>query len=172
MAGRRPKVIVEQDVYHETKEHKEAREKSTPIYQSQEFIPPATLTAKELEVWNYIADIFRQTRNCMVTDADLHIMYMYCRDKVMMDEAMERYRKNPTYWIQVYNGEEKDGTPKYLLKVNPDYAIVKDKTTSCLKLFDQLGLTPLARARAGVKGANAQMEKKLFEKIMVRSDDE
>lgn len=171
MAGRPPK-LQNQKTGAYTKENKKAQLDSLPVYKTQEFIPPLELTKKELEVWEYISDIFRQTRNCMVTDADLHMMYMYCRDKVMMDEATQRYRKNATYWMPVQHGFEKNGEPKYLLKVNPDYCIMKDKTQSCLKLIDQLGLSPLARARAGVKGANAQMEKKMFEKIMGREDEE
>ena len=50
MAGRKPKVNIEQDIYHETKAHKENREKSTPIYQSQEFIAPDYLEAHTI-VW-------------------------------------------------------------------------------------------------------------------------
>lgn len=171
MAGRKPKINIEQDIYHETKAHKENREKSTPIYQSQEFIAPKTLTKKEKDVWDYIVGIFRETKNCMVSDADIHLMQMYCRDKVMLDEATKRYQENPTYWVNIENGFDKDGNQKYSLKVNPDYLIIKDKTSSCLKLFDQLGLSPLARARVGVKGANAKEDEDMFKKLMSRSDD-
>lgn len=171
MAGRRPKVMVDQEVYHETKEHKEAREDSTPVYESQNFIAPETLTKKEKEVWDYIVNIFRQTKNCMVSDADIHLMQMYCRDKVMLDEATKRYQKNPTYWVNIENGYDKEGNQKYTLKANPDYVIIKDKTASCLKLFDQLGLSPLARARVGVKGANAKKDEDVFNSLLQRTDD-
>jgi len=171
MAGRRPKVIIEQETYHETKEHKEAREDSTPVYESQNFIAPETLTKKEKEVWDYIVNIFRQTKNCMVSDADIHLMQMYCRDKVMLDEATKRYQKNPTYWVNIENGYDKEGNQKYTLKANPDYVIIKDKTASCLKLFDQLGLSPLARARVGVKGANAKKDEDIIGSLINRPKD-
>lgn len=171
MAGRRPKVIIEQETYHETKEHKEAREDSTPVYESQNFIAPETLTKKEKEVWDYIVNIFRQTKNCMVSDADIHLMQMYCRDKVMLDEATKRYQKNSTYWVNIENGYDKEGNQKYTLKANPDYVIIKDKTASCLKLFDQLGLSPLARARVGVKGANAKKDEDIIGSLINRPKD-
>lgn len=171
MAGRRPKVIIEQETYHETKEHKEARESFTPIYESQNFIAPETLTKKEKEVWDYIVNIFRETKNCMVSDADIHLMQMYCRDKVMLDEATKRYQANPTYWVNIENGFDKKGNQKYTLKANPDYVIIKDKTASCLKLFDQLGLSPLARARVGVKGANAKKDEDIIGSLINRPRD-
>jgi hypothetical protein len=39
-----------------------------------------------------------------------------------------------------------------------------------LKYIDQLGLSPLARARAGVKGANAKKDENPFEELMNRTD--
>ena len=41
-----------------------------------------------------------------------------------------------------------------------------------MKISDQLGLSPLGRARAGVKGANAKIEEDIFASILNRSDDE
>ena len=171
MAGRRPKVIVEQEVYHETKEHKEAREKSTPIYQSQEFVPPPTLTQKELEVWNWLVSVFRNTVNCMVSDADVQLMELYCRAKVSTDEADAALKKDDRAYILVPMGVDKEGKPKTTAKANPNIKKRHDNALLCLKYFDQLGLTPLARARAGIKGANAQTEENVFFKFMERNDD-
>lgn len=171
MAGRKPKINIEQEVYHETKEHREQRESSTPIYQSQKFIPPSTLTAKEREVWDYMVNVFRQTKNCMVSDADIYLMQMYCRDKVMLDEAAIRYNKNPEYWVKKENGFDKNGDVKFILKVNPDYIIIKDKTVSCMRISDQLGLSPLARARAGIRGANAKQDEDLIANLINRPKD-
>lgn len=170
MAGRPPK-LNNQKTGHYTKEELKNNEESLPVYQSQEFIAPENLNEKELEVWDYIVNIFRQTKNCMVSDADIHLMQMYCRDKVMLDEATKRYQANPTYWVNIENGFDKEGNQKYTLKANPDYVIIKDKTASCLKLFDQLGLSPLARARVGVKGANAKKDEDVFKGLLERSDD-
>ena len=171
MAGRRPKVIIEQETYHETKEHKEARENSTPIYQSQEFKPPETLTKKELEVWNWLVNVFRNTVNCMVSDADVQLMELYCRAKVATDEADQALKKDDRAYVLVPLGVDKDGKPKTTAKPNPNIKKRHDNALLCLKYFDQLGLSPLARARAGVKGANAQKEENVFLKFMERTDD-
>lgn len=171
MAGRRPKVIIEQETYHETKEHKEARENSTPIYQSQEFKPPETLTEKELEVWNWLVNVFRNTVNCMVSDADVQLMELYCRAKVATDEADQALKKDDRAYVLVPLGVDKDGKPKTTAKPNPNIKKRHDNALLCLKYFDQLGLSPLARARAGVKGANAQKEENVFIKFMERNDD-
>ena len=171
MAGRRPKVIIEQETYHETKEHKEAREKSTPIYQSQEFKPPESLTKKELEVWNWLVNVFRNTVNCMVSDADVQLMELYCRAKVATDEADQALKKDDRAYVLVPLGVDKDGKPKTTAKPNPNIKKRHDNALLCLKYFDQLGLSPLARARAGVKGANAQKEENVFIKFMERNDD-
>ena len=62
MAGRPPK-LQNQKTGAYTKATKKAQEESLPIYQSQEFEPPETLTKKELEVWNWLVKIFRGTYN-------------------------------------------------------------------------------------------------------------
>lgn len=172
MAGRKPKINVKQEVYHETKQHKEARENSTPIYQSQEFEPPEYLTEKELEVWNWLVKIFRGTVNCMVSDADVQLMELYCRAKVATDEADAELKKDNRAYVLVDSGMvDKDGQPKMQVKANPNLKKRHDNALLCLKFFDQLGLSPLARARAGVKGANAKQEENPFRELLNRTDD-
>lgn len=172
MAGRKPKINIDQEVYHETKEHKQAREESTPIYQSQEFIAPNYLTEKELDVWNWLVKIFRGTYNCMVSDADRDLMVLYCRAKVATDEADAELKKDNRAYVLVDSGmTDKDGQPKMQVKANPNLKKRHDNALLCLKFFDQLGLSPLARARAGVKGANSKQEKNLFEELLNRTDD-
>ena len=46
-----------------------------------------------------------------------------------------------------------------------------DNANLCIKLFDQLGLSPIARARAGLKAANAKSELDIFKELMNRTDD-
>lgn len=172
MAGRKPKINVDQEVYHETKEHKEARENSTPIYQSQEFTPPPTLTEKELEVWNWLVKIFRGTVNCMVSDADVQLMELYCRAKVATDEADAELKKDNRAYVLVDSGmTDKDGQPKMQVKANPNLKKRHDNALLCLKFFSELGLSPLARARAGVKGCNAKKEQDIFEELLSRTDE-
>ena len=172
MAGRRPKVVIDQSVYHETKEHKKAREEATPIYQSQEFKAPETLTEKELEVWNWLVNVFRNTVNCMVSDADVQLMELYCRAKVATDEADAELKKDNRAYIVFKTGMyDKNGEEKTQLKANPNIKKRHDNALLCLKYFSELGLSPLARARAGVKGANAKAEENVFLKFMERQDD-
>lgn len=172
MAGRKPKINIDQEVYHETKEHKQAREEATPIYQSQEFIAPDYLTEKELDVWNWLVKIFRGTYNCMVSDADRDLMVLYCRAKVATDEADAELKKDNRAYVLVDSGmTDKDGQPKMQVKANPNLKKRHDNALLCLKFFDQLGLSPLARARAGVKGAKSKEEGNPFRELLNRTDD-
>lgn len=156
---------------HYTKEQLKAQEDNLPIYQSQEFIPPEYLTDKELEVWNWLVKIFRGTYNCMVSDADRDLMVLYCRAKVSTDEADAELKKDSRPYILVPLGVDKDGKPKTTAKPNPNLKKRHDNALLCLKYFNELGLSPLARARAGVKGANAKEEENVFMKFMDRNDD-
>lgn len=169
-SGRPTKVIIDTDKNHIPPKELKAREDATPVYESQKFIAPNTLSKKEREVWDWLVNIFRETRNCAVSDCDVHLMEMYCRDKVEYEEACERYDGN--YYKNIDTETfDRYGEPKFALKVNPDYQIKKEKAASMLKWFDQLGLTPLARARVGLKGANAKKEEDIFAEIMDRTDE-
>ena len=170
MAGRPPK-LQNQKTGAYTKKHIKDTEESLPIYQSQEFIPPEYLTDKELEVWNWLVKIFRGTYNCMVSDADRDLMVLYCRAKVSTDEADAELKKDSRPYILVPLGVDKDGKPKTTAKPNPNLKKRHDNALLCLKYFNELGLSPLARARAGVKGANAKEEENVFMKFMDRNDD-
>ena len=171
MAGRRPKTYIDTDKNHMSKREKEIRDNTTPVYQSQEFIPPTTLTTKEREVWDWLVKIFRETTNCMVSDADVHLMELYCRAKVAADEADAELKKDGRAYILVPLGKDKNGEIKTTAKPNPNIKKRHDNMVLCLKYFEELGLTPIARARAGVKAANAKKDEDLFAKFMNRSDD-
>ena len=171
MAGRRPKTSIDLDKNHMSKREKETRDNTTPVYQSQEFKAPDTLTTKEREVWDWLVKIFRETTNCMVSDADVHLMELYCRAKVAADEADAELKKDGRAYILVPLGKDKNGEVKTTAKPNPNIKKRHDNMVLCLKYFEELGLTPLARARAGVKGTNAKKDEDLFAKFMNRSDD-
>ena len=171
MAGRRPKTYIDTDKNHMSKREKEMRDSTTPVYQSQEFVPPTTLTTKEREVWDWLVKIFRETTNCMVSDADVHLMELYCRAKVAADEADAELKKDGRAYILVPLGKDKNGEVKTTAKPNPNIKKRHDNMVLCLKYFEELGLTPLARARAGVKGTNAKKDEDMFAKFMNRSDD-
>lgn len=168
--GRNPKVIPDNEISRKTKEEVEAVENNTPVYESQEFIPPEDLTTEERKVWDWLVRIFRETVNCRVSDADVHLMQMYCRSKVAADEAYKAIKKDPRYYILIPAGFDKNGNEKVISKTNPNYKIWKENSELCLKYFDQLGLTPLARARVGIKGAKSQKETDLYNFLNNRTD--
>jgi len=171
MGGRPPKLQNEKTGAY-SKATLKAQEDSLPIYQSQEFTPPETLTDKELKVWNWLVNVFRNTVNCMVSDADVQLMELYCRAKVATDEADAELKKDNRPYILYSTGMyDKAGNVKMQLKANPNIKKRHDNALLCLKYCDQLGLSPLARARAGVKGANARQEENIFNDLINRSDD-
>lgn len=171
MPGRKPNIVHDRLKEGMRKDEIKAIEQSTPIYQSQEFTPPPTLSAKELEVWNWLVKVFRGTTNCMVSDADVQLMELYCRAKVACDEADAELKKDNRAYIIVSLGVDSKGKPKTTAKPNPNIKKRHDNALLCLKYFSELGLSPLARARAGVKGANAKAEENVFLKLMERQDD-
>jgi P27 family predicted phage terminase small subunit len=169
---RAPRAIIDKETQKRSNEHLQNREENTPVYLKQEFIPPPTLTPKEREVWDWLVSIFRETINCRVSDADVHLMELYCRAKVAADEADAAIKADPRPYIIIETGvKDKDGNPKVHIKPNPNYKIRQENSNLCIKLFDQLGLSPLARARAGLKAANAKSEMDIFAEIMNRSDE-
>lgn len=171
MPGRKPNIVHDRLKEGMRKDELKAIEESTPIYKSQEFIPPPTLSAKELEVWNWLVKVFRETVNCMVSDADVQLMELYCRAKVACDEADAELKKDNRAYILVPLGVDAKGKPKTTAKPNPNIKKRHDNALLCLKFFDQLGLSPLARARVGIKGANAKNEENVWAELMNRGDD-
>lgn len=168
--GRKPRVIKDNEVSRKVKEDVESIEKHTPIYKSQDFIPPESLNSKELKVWQWLVKVFRDTVGCMVSDADVHLMELYCRAKVAADEADAEIKRNPRDFIIIDLGVDKNGFPKTTAKPNPNYKKRKENSELCLKFFDQLGLSPLARARVGLKAANARKEQDIYEMLNNRTD--
>ena len=171
MPGRKPNIVHDRLKEGMRKDELKAIEESTPIYKSQEFIPPQTLSAKELEVWNWLVKVFKETVNCMVSDADVQLMELYCRAKVACDEADAELKKDNRAYIIVPLGVDAKGKPKTTAKPNPNIKKRHDNALLCLKFFDQLGLSPLARARVGIKGANAKNEENVWAELMNRGDD-
>ena len=172
MPGRKPNIVHDRLKEGMRKDELKAIEESTPIYKSQEFIPPPTLSAKEREVWDWLVKVFRGTVNCMVSDADVQLMELYCRAKVACDEADAELKKDNRAYIVVKTGMyDKNGKEKTQLKANPNIKKRHDNALLCLKYFSELGLSPLARARAGVKGANAKAEENVWKSLMERNDD-
>lgn len=171
--GRKPKLNIDTKVNHLTKEEIELREDMLPVYQKQEFIPPESLTKKELKVWDWLVTIFHDMVNCPVSDADRDLMELYCRAKVATDEADAAIKKDPRDFVIIDSGNlDKEGNPKMLCKPNPNYKKRTDNAALCVKLFGELGLSPQSRARAGLRGANAKKKENIFESLFNRSDDD
>ncbi len=157
---------------HRSNDELKKREENTPVYQSQEFKPPKTLTKAEKKIWKWLVGIFRETANCRVSDADVHLMELYCRAKAATDEADAALKEDPTPYEQYECGKDEYGKPKYQLKANPNIKKRADNAALCIKLFDQLGLSPLARAKAGLAAANPkQKTKDTLLRMMMRTDE-
>ena len=170
MAGRLPSIAPDKKLHRSNEELRE-RNEETPIYQRQEFRTPKSLTAAEKKVWKFLVQVFRETVNCRVSDADVDMMVLYCRAKVATDEADAALKEDPRAYLVYECGEDKDGNPKYVLKANPNIKMRNDNAALCIRLADQLGLSPQARARAGLKAANAKRKDDPFRKMMQRKDD-
>lgn len=170
MAGRLPSIAPDKKLHRSNEELRE-RNEETPIYQRQEFKTPKSLTAAEKKVWKFLVQVFRETVNCRVSDADVDMMVLYCRAKVATDEADAALKEDPRAYLVYECGEDKDGNPKYVLKANPNIRKRNDNAALCIRLADQLGLSPQARARAGLKAANAKRKDDPFRKMMQRKDE-
>lgn len=170
MAGRLPSIAPDKKLHRSNEELRE-RNEETPIYQRQEFKTPKSLTAAEKKVWKFLVQVFRETVNCRVSDADVDMMVLYCRAKVATDEADAALKEDPRAYLVYECGEDKDGNPKYVLKANPNIKKRNDNAALCIRLADQLGLSPQARARAGLKAANAKRKDDPFRKMMQRKDE-
>ena len=170
MAGRLPSIAPDKKLHRSNEELRE-RNEETPIYQRQEFKMPRTLTKEERKVWKFLVQVFRETVNCRVSDADVDMMVLYCRAKVATDEADAALKEDPRAYLVYECGEDKDGNPKYVLKANPNIKKRNDNAALCIRLADQLGLSPQARARAGLKAANAKRKDDPFRKMMQRKDE-
>lgn len=170
MAGRLPSITPDKKL-HRSNEELRDRNEETPIYQRQEFKMPRTLTKEERKVWKFLVQVFRETVNCRVSDADVDMMVLYCRAKVATDEADAALKEDPRAYLVYECGEDKDGNPKYVLKANPNIKKRNDNAALCIRLADQLGLSPQARARAGLKAANAKRKDDPFRKMMQRKDE-
>ena len=170
MAGRLPSIAPDKKLHRSNEEPRE-RNEETPIYQRQEFKTPKSLTAAEKKVWKFLVQVFRETVNCRVSDADVDMMVLYCRAKVATDEADAALKEDPRAYLVYECGEDKDGNPKYVLKANPNIRKRNDNAALCIRLADQLGLSPQARARAGLKAANAKRKDDPFRKMMQRKDE-
>ena len=170
MAGRLPSITPDKKL-HRSNEELRDRNEETPIYQRQEFKMPRTLTKEERKVWKFLVQVFRETVNCRVSDADVDMMVLYCRANVATHEADAALKEDPRAYLVYECGEDKDGNPKYVLKANPNIKKRNDNAALCIRLADQLGLSPQARARAGLKAANAKRKDDPFRKMMQRKDD-
>lgn len=173
-AGRNPKILVDQKVYHETKEHKEIRENGTPVFKKQEFIPPESLTDKELKIWNKLVEILRAMEGCYVSDADIMVMETYCKAKAEYDRACKEWNKNPKMYVQIETGgKDRNGEQKTTTRMNQWYVIKKDFSLIMTKYLDQLGISPLGRAKQGIQATKNKRDKELdaLKELFNRSDD-
>lgn len=137
----------------------EILEEMTPICETQNFIPPKSLNKKELVIWNDLVKILKSVHGSYISDADIMTMEIYCKSKSEYDKACVEWENNPMMYVKVLSGGiDKDGLERMQLKINPNYIIKKDFSLIMLKYLDQLGISPLGRARQGRQATNNKQQ--------------
>jgi len=163
-------------INHKTKIQLQIEADKTPIYQKQDFPYPKEMNSMdERNVWDWLVNIFRQTSNCRASDADINLMLLYCRAKVDYEKSDEEIRKLKTedFYIRYDTGRSTpDGDTIYQIKKNPLYEIRKESYSVIIKIGDQLGLSPLGRARQGLAAANASNPDDVLKDIQNRESDD
>lgn len=158
--GRKPKTtVIDNKVSKLTKQELESREEHTPVCKSQRFLPPDTLSEKELIVWNQLVEAIRETEGSYISDADIMTMEMFCKSKVEYDTACIEWAKNPQYYITVACGKTASGEIKEQIKVNPYYTIKKDFSQIMIKYLSELGISPTGRAKQGIQATATEVQK-------------
>lgn len=173
VAGRKPKITNTRRI-HRSNDELEKIVEMTPVCESQNFIAPKSLNAKELIIWNDLVKILKSVHGSYISDADIMTMEIYCKSKAEYDKACIAWEKNPQMYVQILNGGfNTAGEPKAQLKVNPNYQIKKDFANIMLKYLDQLGISPLGRARQGKQATNNKMqeEKEQLLSLLNRSEE-
>lgn len=174
-AGRNPRMHeIDNSISKLSKEEIEITKEMTPICESQEFEPPSSLTKEELKIWKDTVKIIRSVQGGYVSDADVMTLEVFCKAKAEYDRACKEWEKNPNMYIQVLTGgNDRDGVAKSTSKVNQWYVIKKDFSMVMLKYLDQLGISPLGRAKQGKQATKSKMakEKEDFLNLFNRSDD-
>ena len=174
-AGRNPRTHeIDNNISKLSKEEIEITKEMTPICETQEFEPPSSLTKEELKIWNDTVKIIRSVQGSYVSDADVMTLEVFCKAKAEYDRACKEWAKNPDMYVQVLTGgKDRDGDLKSTSKINQWYVIKKDFSMIMLKYLDQLGISPLGRAKQGKQATKSKMakEKEDFMNLFNRSDD-
>ena len=80
------------------------------------------------------------------------------------DRACKEWNKNPKLYVQVeVGGFDKDNQPKTVIKTNQWYQIKKDFSLIMTKYLDQLGISPLGRAKQGLQSTKSKKDKEMEE---------
>lgn len=175
MAGRQPRIgNVDNEISKLSNKEIETLEELTPICESQNFIAPKSLTKEERIIWNDLVKILKSVHGSYISDADVMTMEIYCKAKAEYDRAVIEWEKNPKLNVQIeIGGFDSLGEPKTALKINQWYTIKKDFSNIMLKYLDQLGISPLGRAKQGRQATNnkKQEEKEQLLSLFNRKDD-
>lgn len=173
-AGRPPKIVHDRLKEGMRKDEIQNIKNSTPIFMTQDFIPPDTLTAKEIKIWNEITTMLKQMYSCYISDADRMLIETLCKSKTEYDRACKEWDKNPRmYILEDLGGFDRDGNPKQSLKLNQWYVIKRDFSKILTKAYSELGLTPMGRAKQGMASSKSKEDKErdAFLSLNDRSDD-
>ena len=129
-----------------------------------------------IDKWKWMVEVFKGTRNCPASDADIDWMKIYCNsyaDYMKADQKIRELDVTKSFYVPYTTGAtDSDGNLVYLLKKNPLYEIRREAFATMQRMAEQLGLNPMARAEHGLKSANAYKPTDDLEAIQNREVDE
>lgn len=151
-----PASLIDPSKTHKSYEEIEARKKieSKLITESSEIlIPPPSMSPAAKKEWNRMIALYNQMPTKILCDLDLQILKFYCEMVASYDEASKIIKK--------VKKECKDNNIQFRLSMVDTELKIQSKCTAEIRaLTEQLCLSPLARARLGVVGAqNSSSEK-------------
>lgn len=174
MTGRKPRTVkVDKEVSKLSNKEIEMLEDMTPVCDSQNFTAPKSLNKAERIIWDELVTILRSVHGSYISDADIMTMEIYCKGKAEYDRACVDWEKNPTMYLNIANGFDNHGEQKTVLKINQNYTIKRDFSKIMLSYLDQLGISPLGRAKQGRQATNnkKQEEREKLLNLINRDED-
>lgn len=147
--GRKPKLsLVVGERPHRSKKEIQARAANQPTGCDAVFEPPEELSPVALKEWNRYIALLTQLECEVLNDLDLSMLAALCEVTAIFKGAQREYQKIPLY------GRDKETNQRI---ENPYLKIMHKAGEAMARYSEQLGLTPVGRARLGL--ARAKEEK-------------
>ena len=134
---------------------KEGKHANEPVPPAGAVTPPEWITGKSLDKWNEVVPKLEAMG--LITPADTEAIGRYCA----MYEQWVRYLDQVRRGLDVLVIRDKDGKVKYIQSTPAAIMFVK-LAQSMLRLEQEYGLTPSARAGMEIKHSEVKNELKAF----------